>query len=89
MSTVVTTSKGVRITEGQLFRDAHRTDARTLRVDRITRETYPPDSRVWEARCTVVRQIQSDGSVTEPNKPAKMRLERLGGRDFVQVGGAL
>lgn len=73
----VTAKNGAVITVGDVFRDAKRGDARTLRVDRFT----CADARV---ECTVIAQV---GKELKPNrKPASMDVDRLANRrEFVRV----
>ncbi|WP_433603739.1 hypothetical protein ACQPXH_33105 (plasmid) [Nocardia sp. CA-135953] len=79
-----TTARGtVRV--GQLYRDARRTNVRTLRVEAIGRPWND-----WKGvthcsiDCLVIEQV-ADGVRTEPRRPTSMRATRLLSAEFVLV----
>ncbi|MFI5783148.1 hypothetical protein [Nocardia sp. NPDC051570] len=74
--TEYTTSKGMIVRGGDLFRDCRESNVRTLRVD-----CFKIRFGITRAYCTVVRQ-EFEGQITEPMRPTSMDAERLGGRDF-------
>jgi hypothetical protein len=75
----ITTSKGVPVRVGQLYRDRRDDNIRTLRVDGFTGAAPH-----LKARCTVIRR-EYRGEVTEPMRTTEPNIDRLTGRDFVLV----
>ncbi|WP_280264637.1 hypothetical protein [Nocardia wallacei] len=65
---------------GQVYRDARTSNIRTLRVNAVRESDGMAD-------CTVILQ-EYEGTVTTPNRPTSMTVDRITGRAFVLVAAA-